>query len=178
MTAKRKGFTLIELLVVISIIALLLAILMPSLTKVKKQAKAVACQANLRQWGLVLNFYTDDNNGYFMSGSGGSHFEWMEPARPYYKEDEMRFCPMAKKNEEPGTDHWGSTFTTWETGDFVGSYGINEFLFNPNPSMDGMFPVRGTSRLSRIAYGSAGLRTLPMTLPSGKESGTIPMCIT
>ena len=136
MITKRKAFTLIELLVVISIIALLLAILMPALTKVKKQAKAVACQANLRQWGLVLNFYTDDNNGYFMSGSGGSHFEWMEPARPYYKEDEMRFCPMAKKNEEPGTDHWGTTFTTWETGDFVGSYGINEFLFNPNPSMD------------------------------------------
>jgi hypothetical protein len=80
----------------------------------------------------VLNFYTDDNKGYFMSGSGGSHFEWMEPARPYYKEDEMRFCPMAKKNEHPGTGHWGSTFTTWERDEFVGSYGINEFLFNPN----------------------------------------------
>ncbi|MHC4175125.1 MAG: type II secretion system protein, partial [Planctomycetota bacterium] len=77
------AFTLIELLVVIAIIALLMAILMPALAKVKKQAKAVVCQSSLRQWGLVLNFYTDDNKGYFMSGSGGSHFEWMEPARPY-----------------------------------------------------------------------------------------------
>ena len=39
----------------------------------------MACQANLRQWGLVLNFYTDDNNGYFMSGSGGSDFDVMAP---------------------------------------------------------------------------------------------------
>jgi prepilin-type N-terminal cleavage/methylation domain-containing protein len=109
---KQRGFTLIELLVVISIIALLMAILMPAMAKVKKQAKSVVCQARLRQWGLVLNFYADDNNGYFMSGSGGSHFEWMEPARPYFREDEMCFCPMATKNEHPGTGHWGSTFTT------------------------------------------------------------------
>jgi len=136
MIAKRQAFTLIELLVVISIIALLMAILMPAMAKVKKQAKSVACQSSLRQWGLVLHFYTDDNNGYFMSGSGGSHFEWMEPTRRYHKEKEMCLCPMATKNEHPGTGHWGSTFTTWERDDFVGSYGINEFLFNPNPGMD------------------------------------------
>jgi len=45
---KRDGFTLIELLVVISIIALLLAILMPSLQRVKKQAQAVACMSNIK----------------------------------------------------------------------------------------------------------------------------------
>ena len=60
---RRKGFTLIELLVVIAIIALLLSILMPALSRVKKQARGVACQANLHQWSLIYKLYCDDNDG-------------------------------------------------------------------------------------------------------------------
>src|SRR5512136_2226197 len=52
---KGKGFTLIELLVVISVIVLLMAILLPTLSRVRKQARAVGCQANLRQWGLLFS---------------------------------------------------------------------------------------------------------------------------
>ena len=60
---KRSiGFTLIELLVVIAIIAVLMGILMPSLGKVRKQARSVACQANLKHWGLIFKMYTDDND--------------------------------------------------------------------------------------------------------------------
>ncbi len=62
------GFTLIELLVVIAIIALLMAILMPALNRVKKQAKSVACQTNLRQWSLIFLIYMDENDGYFAYG--------------------------------------------------------------------------------------------------------------
>lgn len=64
---RKKGFTLIELLVVISIIALLLAILLPALRRVKESAKALVCKANLNQLGLAWHAYTVDNNGRMVS---------------------------------------------------------------------------------------------------------------
>jgi prepilin-type N-terminal cleavage/methylation domain-containing protein/prepilin-type processing-associated H-X9-DG protein len=60
---RKKGFTLIELLVVIAIIALLMAMFLPTLQRVKKEAKAAACQANLRQWATTLALFVEDNEG-------------------------------------------------------------------------------------------------------------------
>ena len=60
-----KAFTLIELLVVIAIIALLMAILVPVLRSARNQARAVVCQTNLKQWGQIMNLYTQDNEGHF-----------------------------------------------------------------------------------------------------------------
>ena len=64
-TRKKEGFTLIELLVVIAIIALLMAILMPALQRVRKQARNGVCQAHLRGLGLGLHLYQNDNDGKF-----------------------------------------------------------------------------------------------------------------
>lgn len=62
-TSKSNAFTLVELLVVISIIALLLAILMPSLSRAREQAKKVVCGSNLHQVTLGLHTYAADYNG-------------------------------------------------------------------------------------------------------------------
>ena len=66
MMKKKSGFTLIELLVVISIIALLLAILMPALGKVKGKAKEVVCRAHLRSFGQAAMTYAHDNDSKFV----------------------------------------------------------------------------------------------------------------
>jgi prepilin-type N-terminal cleavage/methylation domain-containing protein len=66
------GFTLIELLVVVAIIALLIAILLPSLGRAREKAKLTQCLNNLRQLGLAAFMYQGENNGYFPCGGHGT----------------------------------------------------------------------------------------------------------
>jgi len=122
---KQNGFTLIELLVVIAIIALLMAILMPALNRVKGQAQKVSCQARLKQWGLTFKFYTDDNDGYF-NNRDLSNGTWMPALEPYYKgNEEMLLCPTATRLMLNSSD-WG-TYKAASLDRFVFSYGINSW---------------------------------------------------
>ena len=68
-TTRKNGFTLVELLVVIGIIALLISILLPALTKARKSANTVRCAANLHMIGLAVIGYTQDNKGRLMPGT-------------------------------------------------------------------------------------------------------------
>jgi len=71
-TRKRQGFTLVELLVVIGIIAVLIGILLPSLSKARQSANRTKCLSNIRQLGIGMVMYTQDNKGSFPF-MGGSH---------------------------------------------------------------------------------------------------------
>ena len=138
MKDKSRGFTLIELLVVIAVIALLMAILMPCLQRVRKQARAVGCQSNLKQWGLIFVMYANENNGRFPN--------WVETVEPWpqvlkalwsYHEDtdDLFLCPMAMKLPggvvASGDSRVGSTFSPWSLRGGLSpvrlncSYGLN-----------------------------------------------------
>jgi prepilin-type N-terminal cleavage/methylation domain-containing protein len=74
---KKKGFTLIELLVVISIIALLMAILMPALSKVRQIAQRVVCGHHLSGLGNAIELYATDHQGKYPR-AGGRYSVWGE----------------------------------------------------------------------------------------------------
>ncbi len=65
MKHRKHAFTLIELLVVISIVVLLIAILLPALSKAREAAKKISCLSQVRQIGTFVNIYVNDNKGWF-----------------------------------------------------------------------------------------------------------------
>jgi prepilin-type N-terminal cleavage/methylation domain-containing protein/prepilin-type processing-associated H-X9-DG protein len=148
-----QGFTLIELLVVIAVIALLMGILLPTLHRVRKQARAVACRANLRQWSIIFKAYTSGsegalhNQGFCEIGAPEFWMYWFGRNAPGV--EKITCCPMATKPANPAGRFQadrsvaGGTFKAW--GNFQpwvsqgvrvdriyhGSYSMNNWLSVP-----------------------------------------------
>jgi len=130
-----RAFTLIELLVVISILVLLMAILLPALGRVRRQAKALRCRANLKQWSTILVLYTDDNEGHLpryavgavwlLRGSLPCYADPNEPDRHNARRTQgIACCPVA--TEPGGTGQFmlsgpSSASTAWQAEGTLGS---------------------------------------------------------
>jgi len=144
---RQKGFTLIELLVVIAIIAVLMAIMLPALGYVRKQARASACQSNLRQLCLAMNLYALDHEDRTMPFSHDAGRYWFHQLAPYlcdadYKNDpqghikgvmEVAFCPVARRQDRPEESFWGTASSSWRFMGGEGSYGLNLWLLPDDP---------------------------------------------
>ena len=121
----RAGFSLIELLVVISIVALLLTLLIPSLARAKERARIVVCKSNLRQIGIAMNLYFGDNNYWF----------------PFEKKNELFYLTDAHYGGHPGrawpndpTNWWGYVLPQYR--DTPAGRPLNLYLYPGLPNWD------------------------------------------
>jgi len=88
---RRSGFTLIELLVVIAIIALLISILLPSLSNARRMGRMAVCATNLRQLGAGWTIYADTNDGFSIPGRTGRYTD--NEANIYFVGNGYQFRP-------------------------------------------------------------------------------------
>ncbi|TKJ37106.1 MAG: hypothetical protein CEE38_09405 [Planctomycetes bacterium B3_Pla] len=197
---KVRGFTLIELLVVVSIIVLLIALLLPALQRVRKQARAVVCQTNLKHWGTTMALYAEDHEGHlprdfvvgysiwFLVGSVVSSDDPNVPESLYRVETEgIACCPMAVRrgrgrftymvSGETRVEGWiGSTFEAWEMTSpgppFRSSYGLNDWLFHVHHRFDTSAPLRYRYRLPYTdIFSIKDKAQIPVLLDSLRSSG-------
>lgn len=150
---NEKRFTLIELLIVISIIAILMSILLPSLNLVREKARGISCLSNLKQNGIATTNYMDSYDGYILQWASWENiYAWTDFVYAFPDEQSKGlghlYCPSL-----PPKSNWNGTFgdLRWNT------YAI----FNPRewhanaPALSGALFYKG----SYIAYRPQEIQT-------------------
>lgn len=145
---RKKGFTLVEILVVIAVIALLMAILLPALTRAREQAKTTICKSNLKQIGLAAYLYAEAWKWYIPRGTGNTGKTWFQCFMPYlseraldgnYRNVKMYRCP-SYPNKEQTVCYVNNAWAFNGPGDTVGH------------AVDEPTNILGVRRLDRSIY--------------------------
>jgi len=115
MIRRRTGFTLIELLVVIAIIALLVSILMPSLTEAKNLAKETACRMNMKHIGHGFIMYMEENGLLHPPGGQPHSWDWntnigYDQVLLPYGNPELWYCPRDPAKQDRGPTWWTRSY--------------------------------------------------------------------
>ena len=172
---RAAGFTLVELLVVIGIIALLISILMPALSKAREQANAVKCMSNQRNLGNALVMFTQDHQGYLPkawfndgpigSALNGGRMAW-EYRFPKYGWDYLLLGYVGKNRElfrcpsdEPGRFRGDPLDASPDSDHIPASYRMNisnQHVFGGGPDNAIDRPLFAT-KISRLKHSSKAI---------------------
>jgi len=181
---------------VIAIIAILAALLLPALAKAKQKGVQAVCTSNLKQWGLIWQFYTDDNDGKFSNGnsknmSGWWRGEWVASLKKFWRQQDILLCPaatMARSTSGPNyqlkpvqknqPDSWaliGSYNASFKHGHIStepiptrASYGNNNWLYNAQTDIQGR---RKAWHWRTINPGGYDLHNIPMFMDTMWRGG-------
>ncbi|MFQ6035705.1 MAG: type II secretion system protein [Sedimentisphaerales bacterium] len=151
-SGQKQAFTLIELLVVISIISMLMAIMLPAFSRVRRQARAIVSMSNQKQITSAVNFFASDNNERYPESVAtigfGSNWNWSDPTkltgnrrrspglhramseylRSYIADASIMYCPNAPQKYKylqqawDAGDHWDNPDTSFPSDPVGGTY--------------------------------------------------------